>query len=62
MQSAPNAQEKVQVADVVVRTNHVIFLTNMFPPLISLPIPDIFFSGTSGIMAILKYWSVNPIK
>ena len=62
MQSAPNAREKkVKVADVVVSTNHVTFLTNRFLRLISLPTSAIFVSGTSGITAILKYRSVNPI-
>ena len=41
-------------------TNHVVFLANKFPRLISLPTSAIFVSGTSGIMAILKYRSVNP--
>ena len=42
-------------------TNHVVFLTNRFPRLISLPMSAIFVSGTSGITAILKYGRVNPI-
>ena len=42
-------------------TNHVVFLANRFPRLISLPTTAIFVSGTSGITAILKYRSVNPI-
>ena len=42
-------------------TNHVVFLTNRFPRLISLPTSAILVSGTSGITAILKYRSVNPI-
>ena len=46
---------------VVVSTNHVTFLTNRFPRLISLPTSAIFVSGTSGITAILKYRSVSPI-
>ena len=54
MKSAPNAWDKIKVADVVVSTNHVTFLTNRFPRLISLPTSTIFVSGTSGIMAILK--------
>ena len=61
MQSAPNAQGKIKVADVVVSANHMTFLTNRFSRLISLPTSTIFVSGTSGIMAILKYRSVNPI-
>ena len=52
---------KIKVADVVVSTNHVTFLTNRLPRLISLPTSTIFVSGTSGITAILKYRSVNPI-
>ena len=60
MRSAPNAQDKIKVADVVVSTNHVIFLTNRFPRLISLLTFTIFCSETSGIKAILKYRSVNP--
>ena len=51
-----------QSADVVVSTNHVTFLTNRFPRLISLPTSAIFVSGTRGITAILKYRSVNPIS
>ena len=62
MQSAPNAREKIKDVDVVVSTNHVTFLTNRFPRLISLPMFAIFVSGTSGITAILKYRSVNPIR
>ena len=61
MRSAPNAQDKIKVADVVVSTNHVTFLTNRFLRQISLPMSTIFVSGTSGITAILKYRSVNPI-
>ena len=61
MQSAPNARDKIKVTNVVVSTNYVTFLTNMFPRLISLPTSAIFVSGTSGITAILKYRSVNPI-
>ena len=61
MQSAPNARDKIKVADVVVSTNHVTFLTNRFPRQISLPTSTVFVSGTSGITAILKYKSVNPI-
>ena len=53
---------KIEVADVVVSTNHVVFLANRFPRLISLPTPAIFVSGTSGITTILKYRSVNPIR
>ena len=53
---------KIKVADVVVSTNHVTFLTNMFPRLISLPSSAIFVSGISGITAILKYKSVNHIR
>ena len=53
---------KIKVADVDVSTNHVTFLTTRFPRLISLPTSAIFVSGTSGITAILKYRSVNPIK
>ena len=54
-------RDKTEVADVVVSTNHVVFLANRFPRLISLPTSAIFVSGTSGITAILKYRSVNPI-
>ena len=61
MQSVPNARDKIKVADVVVSTNHVTFLTNRIPSLISLPTSAIFVSGTSGVTAILKYRSVNPI-
>ena len=61
MWSAPNAQEKkIKDTDVVVNPNHVTFLTNSFSRLISLP-STTFVSGTSGITAILKYRSVNPI-
>ena len=61
MRSAPNAQDKVKVADLIVSTNHVTFLGNRLPRLISLPTSAIFVSGTSAITAILKYRSVNPI-
>ena len=54
MQSAPNARDKIKVADVVVSTNHMTFLTNTSPRLISLPTSTIFISGTSSIMTILK--------
>ena len=62
MQSAPKSRDKIKVADVVVITNHVTFPTNRFPRLITLPTSAIFVSGTSGITAILKYRSVNPIS
>ena len=61
MQSAPNARDKIKVANVVVSTNPVTFLINRFPRLISLPTSAIFVLGTSSITAILKYRSVNPI-
>ena len=61
MQSAPKSRDKIKVADVVVSTNHVTFLTKRFPRLISLPTSTIFVSGTSGITAILKYRGVNLI-
>ena len=62
MQKVPNARDKIKVADVVVSTNHVTFLTNRFPRLISLLTSAIFVSGTSGITAIKKkYRGVNPI-
>ena len=52
---------KIKGSDVVVSTNHVTFLTNRFPRLINLSTSVIFVSGTSGITAILKFRSVNPI-
>ena len=61
MQSTPNAWDKIKVADVVVSTNHVTFPTNRFPRLISLLTSTILVSATSGIVAILKYRSVNLI-
>ena len=61
MQSAPNARDKIKIAEVVVSTNYVTFLTNRLPRLISLPTSAFFVSGTSGISAILKYKSVNTI-
>ena len=61
MQSAPKSRDKIKVADVVVSTNHVTFLTNRFPRLINLPTSAIFVSGTSGITVILKYSRVIPI-
>ena len=61
MRSAPNARYKTKVADVVVSTNHMTFLTNRFLRLISLPTSTSFVSGTSIITAILKYRSVKPI-
>ena len=54
MRSAPNARDKIKVADVVMSTNHLTFLANRFPKLISLPTSTIFVSGTSGFTAILK--------
>ena len=57
-----NRGKKIKVAEVVVSTNHVTFLTNRFPRLISLPTSAIFVSGTSGITAILKYRGLNPIE
>ena len=62
MRSAPNALDKIKVADIAMSTNHVIFLTIRFLRQISLPTSTIFVSGTSGITAILKYRSVNPIN
>ena len=62
MWSAPNARNKIKFADVVVSTNPVIFLANRFSRLISLPTSTIFVPGASGITAILKYRSVNPIS
>ena len=62
MRSAPNARDKIKVADLVVSTNHVTFLTNWFPRFIDLLTSAIFVSGTSGITAILKYRGVNPIS
>ena len=62
MCSAPKARDKIEGVDVVVSTKHVTFLTNKFSRLISLPTFTIFVSGTSGITAILKYRSVNPIS
>ena len=59
---ALNARDKIKVADVIVNTNYVTFLTNRFPRLISLSTSTIFVSGTCGITAILKYRSVNPIR
>ena len=61
MQSVQNARDKIKVADVAVSINHVTFLTNRFPRLISLLTSTIVVSGTSGITAILKYGSVTPI-
>ena len=61
MWSALNVPDKIKGADVIVSTNHVTFLTKRFSRLISLPTSIVFVSGTSGITAILKYRSVNPI-
>ena len=61
MLSAPNERDKIKVAHVVVSTNHVTFLNNRFPRLVSLLTSAIFVSGTSGIRAILKYRSVNRV-
>ena len=52
MWSAPDAQDEIKGADVILSTNHVTFWTNRF--LISLLTSTIFVSGTSGITAILK--------
>ena len=54
-------RDKIEVADVVMSNNHVVFLSNVFPRLISLLASAIFISRTRGIMAILKYRDVNPI-
>ena len=54
MLSAPNARSKIKGADVVVSTNHMIFLTNKFSRLISLPTSTIYVSGTSGIRALAR--------
>ena len=62
MQLTPKSRDKIKVADVVVITNHVTFLTNRFPRLICLPMLAIVVSGTSGIITILKYRTVNSIK
>ena len=48
MEWAPKTREKIEVEDIVLSTNHVVFLA-------------IFVSGRSGITFILKYRSVNPI-
>ena len=61
MRSAPKAWDRIKSVEVVVNTNHVTFLTNSFSRLISLPTSTIFVSGTSGITAISKYRSVNPV-
>ena len=52
MQSAPNARDKIKVADVVGSTNHVTFLSNGFVRLITLPTSAIFVSRTSSITTI----------
>ena len=64
MRLVPIAQDKIKGADIVVSTNHMIFLTNRFLKLISLLTSPIFVSGTSeslsyslefsGITGILK--------
>ena len=54
-------REKIEVADVVLSTNHVVLLANKFPRLISIVTSTIFVSGTSGITSILKYRRVSPI-
>ena len=41
------ARNKIKGADVVGSINHVTFLTNRFPKVISLPLSTIFVSGTS---------------
>ena len=56
MQSSSNAQDKIKVAYKVVSRNHMIFMTNSFPRLISLPTSTNFILGTSGITAILKVY------
>ena len=61
MQLTPKSRDKIKVADVVLSINHVTFLNNRFPRLISLPTSIIFVLGTSGITAILNHRSVNPI-
>ena len=44
MWSAPNARDKIKVADVFECINHVTFLTNRFSRLVSLPTSVIFVS------------------
>ena len=55
MQYSPKTRDKIEVADEVVSTNHMVFLANSFPRRVSLPTSAIFVSGTCGITAILKY-------
>ena len=47
--------------DVVLNTDHVVFLANDFPRLIVYVRPPSLFSGTRGIPPILNYRSVSPI-
>ena len=53
MRSAPNAQDKIKLVDVVVSTNHVTFLTNRFPRLINLP---------TSTNLVLVLWHINHCR
>ena len=56
-------RDEIEVADVVLGTNHVVLLANGFPRLIVyIRPPAIFVLGKSSIMAILKYRSVSPLE
>ena len=61
MRSAPNVRDKVKGADVVLSTNHVIFLTNRFSKQISLPTSTIFVSGTcESVFYFLEFFISLP--
>ena len=62
MWSAPNARDKIKVADVVESINHGIFLTNMFSKLTSLLTSIIFVSGTSeSVYCFLEFSCITAI-
>ena len=62
--SAPNARDKIKVADVVGGTNHVTFLTNSFSRLTSLPMSAIFVSVTSESVSHFfgTYWAWRTVR
>ena len=51
MEQVPKTRDEVEVADVVLGTNHMVLLANRFPRLI-VYVFAIFVSGTSGITSI----------
>ena len=56
------ARDKIKSVDVVGSINHVTFMTNKFPKLISLPISTIFVSGASeSVSYFLEFSCITAI-